>query len=363
MIKSIIAWFAFLTFVLTSERLYADTLTNPIQFSGYIETYYGYDFSNPDELSRPDFLYSYHRHNEVNLNLGYIKTAYLKDGVRGNFALMTGTYAAANLAGEPALARSIFEANAGVKVSRKMELWIDAGVFASHIGFESAVGANCWTMTRSILADNSPYYESGVKLSYTSASGKWFLSALVLNGWQRIYRLSGSEMPSFGHQITWTPNKKVVLNSSSYIGREDPLGSKSMRYFHNFFGQFQLSEQLGLIAGFDIGAQQQAKGSEVYEVWYSPVLIARYTPTERFALAARAEYYSDEDRVIIASPGNYGFQTLGYSFNTDLRVRENVLWRVEFRSFKSHMGEIFRDAKGNSTRLNHYLGTSLSIGF
>jgi hypothetical protein len=72
MIKSIIAWFAFLTFVLTSEALYADTLTNPIQFSGYIETYYGYDFSNPDELSRPDFLYSYHSHNEVNLNLGYI---------------------------------------------------------------------------------------------------------------------------------------------------------------------------------------------------------------------------------------------------------------------------------------------------
>jgi hypothetical protein len=344
-------------------RASADTLNPPLQWSAYIETYYGYDFSNPDDLNRPEFLYSYNRHNEVNINLAYIQAAYLKDGVRGTFALMTGTYAAANLAAEPGIARNIFEANAGVKISKKKNVWVDAGVFASHIGFESAVGAKCWTMTRSILADNSPYYESGVKLSYTSADGKWFLSALVLNGWQRIYRIAGSEMPSFGHQITWTPNKKVLLNSSSYIGREDPLGTKAMRYFHNFYGQFQFTKRFGLIAGLDIGAQQEARGSEVYDVWYAPILIARYTPSDRFAFAARCEYYSDEDRVIISPPSNYGFQSMGYSVNTDVRIRENVLWRVEFRSLQSRLGEIFRDQDGSRTRWNHYLGTSLSIGF
>ncbi len=38
----------------------------------------------------------------------------------------------------------------------------------SHIGFESAVGSDCWNLTRSILAENSPYFESGIKLNYTN---------------------------------------------------------------------------------------------------------------------------------------------------------------------------------------------------
>jgi hypothetical protein len=38
----------------------------------------------------------------------------------------------------------------------------------SHIGFESAIGKDCATLTRSILADNSPYYEAGVKIDITS---------------------------------------------------------------------------------------------------------------------------------------------------------------------------------------------------
>jgi hypothetical protein len=77
--------------------------------------------------------------------------------------------------------------------------------FASHIGFESAIGKDCWNLTRSILADNSPYYESGAKLSYTSKNEKWFISGLILNGWQRIQRVEGNNLPAFGHQLTFKP--------------------------------------------------------------------------------------------------------------------------------------------------------------
>lgn len=47
-----------------------------IKVSGYLETYYGYDFNNPADNNRPSFIYSHNRHNEVNLNLGYIKANY-----------------------------------------------------------------------------------------------------------------------------------------------------------------------------------------------------------------------------------------------------------------------------------------------
>ena len=80
---------------------------------------------------------------------------------------MTGNYARYNLSGEPDWAKYIYEANVGFRLSKKQNIWIDAGIMPSHIGFESAISADCWTLTRNILAENSPYYESGVKLGYT----------------------------------------------------------------------------------------------------------------------------------------------------------------------------------------------------
>jgi uncharacterized pyridoxamine 5'-phosphate oxidase family protein len=55
-------------------------------------------------------LYSYNKHNEVNINLGYIKAEYAKDNVRGNIAFMTGTYVNKNLAHESGVLKNIFEA-------------------------------------------------------------------------------------------------------------------------------------------------------------------------------------------------------------------------------------------------------------
>ena len=39
-------------------------------------------------------------------------------------------------------------ANAGYKLSAKKAWWLDIGVLPSHIGFESAVGKDNWTLTR-----------------------------------------------------------------------------------------------------------------------------------------------------------------------------------------------------------------------
>ncbi|RYD94653.1 MAG: porin [Sphingobacteriales bacterium] len=332
-----------------------------LKFSGYVETYYAYDFGQPETNTRPGFFYSHNRHNEVALNLGFIKANYDNGMVRGNLALMAGSYANANLAAEEGVLKNVFEANAGVKLSKTANLWVDAGIFASHIGFESAIGKDCWTLTRSILADNSPYYESGAKLSYTSPSGKWFISGLVLNGWQRIQRVEGNRTLAFGHQLTYKPNAKVTLNSSSFIGNDKPAADKRMRYFHNFYGQFQVTDKFGLIAGFDIGAEQKAKDSESYSSWYSPVLIAKYALTDKASISARGEYYSDEDGVIISTGTANGFKTMGYSLNFDYAIYSNVVWRVEARSLTSK-DEIFLD-NGDPVKNNAFVSTALAISF
>jgi len=78
-----------------------------LKISGYIETYYSYDFNTPENNTRPSFMYSHNRHNEVALNLGLIKATYNNDKVRASLALMAGTYTNANLAAEESTLKNI----------------------------------------------------------------------------------------------------------------------------------------------------------------------------------------------------------------------------------------------------------------
>lgn len=340
-----------------------DSTARPLTVSAYIETYYTYDFGKPQSGNRPGFAYSHNRHNEFNLNLGLLKAAYQKNNIRANLALAAGTYMNANLAAEPGVLKNIYEANAGAKVSKKSNLWIDAGIFPSHIGFESAIGKDCWNLTRSILADNSPYYESGAKISYTSANEKWFISGLILNGWQRIQRVEANSTIALGHQLTYKPTSKITFNSSSFIGNDKPDSSRQMRYFHNFYGIFHLTDQLALTTGFDFGVEQKAKGSRNYNKWYAPVLIARISPDAKNRLAFRVEYYADADGVIIPinnGTGNpNGFKTWGYSINYDRSIVDNMLWRMEGRGFSGKANTFIKNGQPSSS--NFFLATSFAI--
>lgn len=339
-----------------------DTSALSFTFSGYAEPYYGYDFSQPESSNRPGFIYSHNRHNEFNVNIAYLKGSVNAQRFRGNLAVMAGTYANANLAAEPGTLQNIFEANAGVKLSKKSELWLDGGIFGSHIGFESAVGKDCWTLTRSILADNSPYYESGAKLSYTTSDGKWFFSALALNGWQRIQRPAGNSTAAGGWQIQYKPSGKITLNSSSFFGNDKPDSVSLNRLFHNFYGIFQVSDKFGLTLGFDTGWEENPREGEDSNFWYSPVVIARYAFSDRVALAVRGEYYSDENGVIIATGTENGFKTMGFSANLDVQVHRNALWRIEGKLYSSE-DDIFLDADGNATNTNAVLTTALCVWF
>lgn len=305
--------------------------TSQITFSGYADVYYGYDFNKPPTHERPGFLYNHNRHNEFNVNLAFIKVAYAAGRVRGNLALMAGTYAQYNLAPEQDLLKNIFEANAGVRIAPR--LWVDAGIFASHIGLESAISKDNYTLTRSLAAENSPYYESGVKLTY-EANHKWVFTGLVLNGWQNIREPEGNSNKALGTQIQFKPTDKILLNSSTFMGNEKPDSVKQRRYFHDFYATFQINPHLKLAAVFDVGAENKADGNK-YNVWYTPAVLVHYGVTDKVALGARAEYYSDEHGVMISSPTPADFKTTGYSLNVDCAPARNVLLRIEGRLLAS----------------------------
>lgn len=328
--------------------------------SGFVDVFYVYDFNEPISDFRQPFFYNHNRHNEFNLNLGLVKFALEQPKYRANLALQTGTYAFDNYAAEDDVMKNIYEANVGLSLNQKNNLWLDAGILGSHIGFESAISIDNPTLTRSILAENSPYFLAGTKLTY-KPNEKWEVAALIINGWQRIKRVEGNSLPSFGTQFKYSPSEKITLNWSTFFGTDDPNETRRMRYFNNFYGIFQISENINATAGFDIGLQQEAKNSKKYDNWFSPIAIVQYQINERWKTAFRAEYYQDKTGIIIPTETKNGFKTSAFSLNLDYSPIPKIACRVEGRFLKSKDAIFSTD--DSASKNDFFIGTSLAIRF
>ena len=310
------------------------------EFFGYVGVYYGYDFNNPASLTRPSFIYSENLHNQIAINIALLGARYTSDRIRGTFAIQTGTYPDANYAAEPGIFKNIYEAWGGVRVAKN--LWLDAGIFLSHIGLEGPNSRDDLTLTRSIMAENSPYYEAGAKLTYDRGQ-KWLFSVLVLNGWQVIRDRNQNE--AVGTQVQFRPGPKWLLNSSTFVGEgrnvPDSLGVR-LRYFHDFYVTYDPSKKWKIAAAFDTGWQEKLDGQGGYDNWQGGALIVRRRLWERAGLVGRAEYYHDPSGVLAATRAG-GLRTSGYSLGFDYLPVPRVILRAEFKEFIDQNNAYIRD--------------------
>ena len=350
-----INYFFLLGLICFSIRAHAqNSFKDNFTFSAYGELYYSYDFSEPKNHEKADFLYNHKRHNELNANLLMVKANYTDKRVRSNIGFMAGNYAQYNLSAEPTWAQFIYEANIGVKLIKQKSLWLEAGIFPSHIGFESAIGADCWTLSRSLLAENSPYYEAGLRLNYTSKNEKFNAKLLYLNGWQRIQKPVDINRPSFGAQLSYTINSTLMLNYSNFVGTDKPDNLKSTRHFHNFYIQYEPTEYFGIIAGFDIGSEKTL--NRLPSTWYSPVLILRQKINKQTSISIRGEYYADKDEIIVNTGSPNGLQLTGVSSNVDYKITTTMMARAELKWYHSK-DAIFPTQENR----NYSITTSLSL--
>lgn len=352
----VIASLVVLTYSIYSNAQESPKWIDSIDMELYLEVYYGFDFAQPDNHIRPDFTYSFHRHNEVNLNLGLVQFGFENNQVRSSLGIMTGTYANRNMELEPSLIRNIYQANIGVKLHNIHNIWLDAGILESHIGFEGAKGGDYDFMTRSILADNSPYYSAGAQVSYTTKSKHWYFAGLFLNGWQQIYRTDGNQTPALGHQIQYTPNSFLTINSSSFVGNVYPDNEHRMRYFHNLYFKYA-GTSTAFTFGIDLGAQQQPLSNEM-ATWHAYIGQFKYNLSKKWDMGLRVEYYQDADRVIINQGIDPIFETLGFSLGVNYSPQELVTLRLEAKTFQSER-YIFINSGNSSATDNYYIGGSL----
>lgn len=292
--------------------------------------YYAYDFTPPVGKNRQYTTQAF-RHNEFNLNWGFIRADYAADRVRATLGLHTGTYVEANYAAEPnELTRMLYLAQAGVKLADR--LWLDAGILPSHIGYESTCSLENEVYIRALMAENSPYFETGARLR-AEVSEKITLELLVLNGWQNIRETNDAKSLGFG--LTYTPTRQLTLSYNNYYGNEAAAGTEAKRrFFHNLYAAFAFSGRLKVAGSVDYGCQELL-GSQKQGSWYAGMLLAGYLLHEKIALAARMEHYNDKYQIIVMTGTARGFQTSSASLNLDYIPAPNLLWRLEARDYEA----------------------------
>lgn len=309
------------------------THTKKWTISGFADLYYQYDFNQPATKERPPFVYNHKRNNRASVNLALLKVTYDNAKLKANIALMAGDYAKYNLASEPRWLQYVYEANLGYRFTNKLS--VEAGVLPSHIGFESAVSKDCWNLSRSLLAENSPYFETGVKVNYT-VNKKWMASALLLQGWQNIKDNNRSKV--FGTQVVFTPNEKWLFNSSTFLGNEQPDSIAAVvRMFHNLYITRVLTSKTNIALLFDAGVQGKQR-------WWGGAAMVQFKLTNQLTTALRAEYYADKNGIIVSAYKPLPFSASGFSVNIDFLPANFLALRSELKYYSSENALFFRQS-------------------
>ncbi|MEO8453072.1 MAG: porin [Gemmatimonadota bacterium] len=318
-------------------RAPADT-TPKITFGAFIDGYYAWDANRPGNFDRA-YTTQPARHAEFNVNLAFAEARLVAPRYRGHFALQFGTSVQSNYAGEPRLgaisgpsvSQFVQEANVGVRLART--LWVDGGIFLSHIGSESWISRDNLTYTRSLIADYSPYYEAGVKLTW-SASSAVTAQLLMLNGWQNISRYNTP--PAVGIRLDWTASPALTLSYDDFLGNVAADGEPSrLRFYHDFITVLNPSSRWSVIGTFSVGTQSRSDSTGGTAGWYGAAVFAKYRLRPNVSIVGRLERYSDPQQVIVKTGLTDPFKTNGASLGVDVSPAPGLLWRSEARGFRS----------------------------
>ena len=344
----------------------APDTTIKVTFGGFVDAYYAYDFG-----SAPKFDHSFaggalfqtqpSRINEFNINLAYVEANLSGNRVHGRLALQAGTSVQSNYSGEPtngtvsgpSLARFIQEAFAGYQVTP--ELWIDAGIFYSNMGMESWASKDNPTYTRSLVAEYTPYYSSGVRAIW-QATPELAVRLDVVNGWQNISETNTDK--GAGLRLDYTASPTISLSYYDFFNNE--VGGR-FRIF-NGVGAKVTSGATTLVAELDDGTLGAPSSGGSSASWWGFSAIARQQVTKRVALSGRVERYEDGDQVNIVTGLNDPFRGNGASIGIDVSPQARLLWRTEARGFFAG-SPIFPNGTGAPQKSCTFIVTSLALVF
>jgi len=156
------------------------------------------------------------------------RVGYENGRVSANLGINSGVFPQYNMSHEQELLRMLYEANVGYLITPKLKF--TAGMFSSHMGFESILSFDNYLTSHSLSSEWTPYYLSGAKLEYT-LNNEWFFGFTVANGNQMLGESPFNSNKLVGIQANYSPTDKITLNYSNMYYNDAPSDSVRLRWY------------------------------------------------------------------------------------------------------------------------------------
>jgi hypothetical protein len=297
----------------------------PITISGFVDTYYSYNFNQPEgdtQLRNFDT-----KHNQLSLNLIEVAleqkpTAGSRLGFRADldFGPATDLVHAAEPGGADVF-KTFQQGYVSYLAPAGRGLQLDAGKFVTPHGAEVIEAKDNWNYSRSLLfALAIPYYHVGLRAAYPFGE-KLALAAFFVNGWNNAVDNNGGK--TFGLQAALKPHAALSIVQNVMAGPEQ-ADDDSTRFLSDTIVTWTVTPSLSLMANYDYGRDSQA-GAPVS--WSGVAAYARLQVTSGWALSPRFERVRDGDGFMTGTPQTIKELTL----TSEHKIGGALLARLEYR--------------------------------
>lgn len=330
-----------------NKKLNIDNNSNEpkLEIGAYLSSYYAFysEDNTTDYVKHPTMAA---RNNEFGLNMVMVSLGYRSKKVRSNITLHYGDIAESTW---PSKFNMIQEANAGVELFKN--LWLDAGVFRSHIGLESTQPRENITSSMTLANVYEPYFFSGAKLTYLINS-KLSLQLNTFNSFNSIVETNKNKL--IGSSVVFAPNENLSMTYNFITGDDtrDTIELKHQRYYHNFYLTYQ-KNKVSIGAEFNYGIQEYSKRINTTTVstayMNSSLVLFKHQTFKKVGFYGRGEWFSDEDE-ILSTGSNMGKYTWGATVGIEYKPVKNMALSVEGRQLNSEKENFYYNGKYRKER-------------
>jgi hypothetical protein len=226
-------------------------------------------------------------------------------------------------------------------------LTVTFGKFVTLLGAEVIEAPNNFNISRSFLFGFAiPFTHTGMLLNYP-VTDIVDLTVGVVNGWDNLDDNNNAKT-GIG-RVGFNIADNLTIGLAGIYGAEQADRDGPKRWVIDFVTTFKPLEPLTLVLNYDYGREEEAvvldTGLSDGE-WQGVELIGQYAFTEKFAVAVRGEFFSDNDGARTGRAQDLWETTLTLSY----KWVKHFETRLEYRHDQSNVESFDRDGKPTNSQ-------------
>jgi hypothetical protein len=334
----------------------------PVDFSGFLDGYYSYNYNRPGNLANGQIndLYNFDdKTDQFSLNALDLTLNHNPDPVGFHADLIAGrTNTLIHASTEKGTDNYIEQAYISATPPKTHGSEFDFGQFVSSAGAEVIPAMNNWNYSRSLLFSWAvPYYHFGLRTA-TPFTKTWTAGLQVVNGWNDVVANNGGVTIGVTSALT---KPKYTWDLNYYTGPQNYDTQKGCRNLVDTTLLLTPDAKFNAYINYDYGQNHSpasGSGSSATSAssahWSGVAFAAHEQVTGKTALSARYEYFDDNSGFSTGTAQELQEATGTYEY----KWIQGLLTRVEYRHDWSDV-PFFH--KGNTERVGAQ--STLTVAF